>query len=281
MNSSLATQPQREHRGPALRNVKSAYEAFGGLNSTERERLLVEQLPQVKYIAKRIHDRLPPHVLLEDLIHAGILGLIEAIQRYDPARHVELKSYAKHRIHGAILDSLRDLDWSPRPLRRKARRIEEAQQKLRARLGYSPSESQLAEELGMGLDKFQHLLGELRGLDLRSLQSETVEEGFEREVRNATPTTAPDDPLSLCLRSEMTGLLAKAVEELPERERQLLALYYYEELTMKEAGAVLGIGEARVSQLHSAAIVRLRARMTELLTAQPSETAQEEPAPET
>ena len=281
MNSSLATQPQREHRGPALRNVKSAYEAFGGLNSTERERLLVEQLPQVKYIAKRIHDRLPPHILLEDLVHAGILGLIEAIQRFDPARHVELKSYAKHRIHGAILDSLRDLDWSPRPLRRKARRIEEAQQKLRARLGYSPSESQLAEELGMGLDKFQHLLGELRGLDLRSLQSETVEEGFEREVRNATPTTAPDDPLSLCLRSEMTGLLAKAVEELPERERQLLALYYYEELTMKEAGAVLGIGEARVSQLHSAAIVRLRARMTELLTAQPSETAQEEPAPET
>jgi RNA polymerase sigma factor for flagellar operon FliA len=257
--------------------VKSAYEAFSGLNSAERERLLVEQLPQVKYIAKRIHDRLPPHVLLEDLVHAGVLGLIEAMQRYDPARHVELKSYAKHRIHGAILDSLRDLDWSPRPLRRKARRIEEAQQRLRARLGYSPSESQLAEELGMGLDKFQHLLGELRGLDLRSLQSETMEESPGREVHNTAQTDAPDDPFSLCLRSEMTGLLAKAVEELPERERQLLALYYYEELTMKEAGAVLGIGEARVSQLHSAAIVRLRARMSELLRAQASE--ETEPAP--
>jgi RNA polymerase sigma factor for flagellar operon FliA len=260
--------------------VKSAYEIFGSLNSAERERLLVEQLPQVKYIAKRIHDRLPPHILLEDLIHAGILGLIEAIQRFDPARHVELKSYAKHRIHGAILDSLRDLDWSPRPLRRKARRIEEAQQRLRARLGYSPSESQLAEELGMTLDKFQHLLGELRGLDLRSLQSETLEEGSERAFNNLHPTASPQDPFVLCLRSEMTGLLARAIQELPERERQLLALYYYEELTMKEAGAVLGIGEARVSQLHSAAIVRLRARMRELLNAKKPRAAPKEPAPE-
>jgi RNA polymerase sigma factor for flagellar operon FliA len=260
--------------------MKSAYEIFGSLNSAERERLLVEQLPQVKYIAKRIHDRLPPHILLEDLIHAGILGLIEAIQRFDPARHVELKSYAKHRIHGAILDSLRDLDWSPRPLRRKARRIEEAQQKLRARLGYSPSESQLAEELGMSLEKFQHLLGELRGLDLRSLQPETLEESSERAPNNLNQAIALQDPFLLCLRSEMTGLLARAIQELPERERQLLALYYYEELTMKEAGAVLGIGEARVSQLHSAAIVRLRARMAELMRAQRPPAAPRQPTPE-
>jgi RNA polymerase sigma factor for flagellar operon FliA len=279
MSGSVATHPQRNHSGQTLREVKSAYQVFGSLNSAERDRLLVEQLPQVKYIAKRIHDRLPPHVLLEDLIHAGILGLIEAIQRFDPARHVELKSYAKHRIHGAILDSLRDLDWSPRPLRRKARRIEEAHQKLRARLGYSPSESQLAEELGITLDKFQHLLGELRGLDLRSLQSETLEEGSERAVLDVTPSAAAEDPFALCLRSEMTGLLAQAIAELPDREHQLLALYYYEELTMKEVGAVLGIGEARVSQLHSTAIIRLRARMKELLEAQGARRAQTEKTP--
>jgi RNA polymerase sigma factor for flagellar operon FliA len=253
--------------------MKSAYATFGNLNQAERERLLVEQLPQVKYIAKRIHDRLPPHVLLEDLIHAGILGLIEAMQRFDPARHVELKSYAKHRIHGAILDSLRDLDWSPRPLRRKARRIQEAHQKLSASLGYPPSEFQLAEELGMSLDKFQHLLGELRGLDLRSLQSETFEEGSGRGGSTFGSSTAAEDPFLLCLRSEMTGFLAEAIGELPERERQLLALYYYEELTMKEVGAVLGIGEARVSQLHSAAVIRLRARMEELLRARGTERA--------
>jgi RNA polymerase sigma factor for flagellar operon FliA len=131
----------------------------------------------------------------------------------------------------------------------------------------------------MDLEKFQHLLGELRGLDLRSLQSETMEEGSGREAHNSTRTEPPEDPFCLCLRSEMTGLLAKAVDELPERERQLLALYYYEELTMKEAGAVLGIGEARVSQLHSAAIVRLRARMSELLKAQKNPEELNEPAP--
>jgi RNA polymerase sigma factor for flagellar operon FliA len=123
----------------------------------------------------------------------------------------------------------------------------------------------LAQELGISLEKFQHLLGELRGLDLRSLQSETMDEVSEGGVSNFKQASDDEDSFSLCLRSEMTGLLAQAIEELPERERQLLALYYYEELTMKEAGAVLGIGEARVSQLHSAAIVRLRARMKELL----------------
>ena len=267
MSSPVTTQPQRDHSGQALRDVKSAYAAFGNLNQAERERLLLDQLPQVKYIAKRIHDRLPPHVLLEDLIHAGILGLIEAVQRFDPARHVDLKSYAKYRIHGAILDSLRDLDWSPRPLRRNARRIEEAHRKLSARLGYSPSDSQLAEELGMSLDKFQHLLGELRGLDLRSLQSETMEEGCDRGVSALGSSTAAEDPFLLCLRSEMMGLLAEAMGELPKRECRLLALYYDEELTMRKVGAVLGIGEARVSQLHSATVIRLRARMEELLGA--------------
>jgi RNA polymerase sigma factor for flagellar operon FliA len=259
--------PQRDHSGQTLGDVKSSYATFGNLNQAERERLLIDQLPQVKYIAKRIHLRLPPHVLLEDLMHAGILGLIEAIQRFDPARHVDLKSFAKYRIHGAILDSLRDLDWSPRPLRRMARRITEARQELSARLGYSPSESQMAEELGMSLDKFQHLLGEVRGLDLRSLQSETTEEGFDLGLSALGSSTAADDPFWLCWRSEMTGLLAEAMDELPERERRLLALYYNEELTMRKVGAALGIGEARVSQLHSAVVIRLRARMEELLKA--------------
>jgi RNA polymerase sigma factor for flagellar operon FliA len=132
----------------------------------------------------------------------------------------------------------------------------------------------------MSLDKFQHLLGELRGLDLRSLQSETLEEGSERGVSNVTPSMPAEDPFSLCLRSELAGLLAQAIGELPDRERQLLALYYYEELTMKEVGAVLGIGEARVSQLHSTAIIRLRARMDELLEAQGPTRAHTEKTPE-
>jgi RNA polymerase sigma factor for flagellar operon FliA len=132
----------------------------------------------------------------------------------------------------------------------------------------------------MSLDKFQHLLGELRGLDLRSLQSETLEEGSERGVSKVTPSSPIEDPFSLCLHAEVTGLLAQAIGELPERERQLLALYYYEELSMKEVGAVLGIGEARVSQLHSTAIIRLRARMQELLGAQEAMREHVEKTPE-
>jgi RNA polymerase sigma factor for flagellar operon FliA len=267
MSSFLSTQFQRDDSHHALRGVQSTYATLGNPNQAERERLLVDQIPQVKYIAKRIHLRLPAHVLLEDLIHAGILGLIEAVQRFDPARHVDLKSYSKYRIHGAILDSLRDLDWSPRPLRRMARRIAEARQKLSARLGYPPSESQLAEELGMSLDKFQHLLGEVRGLDLKSLQSETMEEGSGHGVSALGLCTAAEDPFLLCLRSEMRELLAVAIGELPERECRLLALYYDDELTMRKVGAALGIGEARVSQLHSAVVIRLRTRMGELLRA--------------
>ena len=246
-------------------SVESTDATFGNPNQGERERLLFDQLPQVKYIAKRIHVRLPPHVLLEDLIHAGIVGLIEAMQRFDPARRVEFKAYAKFRIHGAMLDSLRELDWSPRPLRRMARRIEEARHKLSARLGYSASEPQLAEELGMSLDKLQHLLGELRGLELKSLQSETTEEGSDRGISALGLSTAAEDPFLVCLRSEMAGLLAVAMGELPEREGRLLALYYDQELTMRKIGALLGIGEARVSQLHSAVVIRLRGRMEELL----------------
>src|SRR3984893_13311178 len=142
-------------------------------NKEERERLLLEHLPQVRYIARRIHDRLPAQVPLEDLVHAGVVGLIDAVEKFDPAKNAQLKSYAKFRIRGSILDSLRELDWSPRHLRRKARQIEEAHRDLKLRLGHVASEPELAVELGMHLEEFQHLLGELRGLDLGSLQTET------------------------------------------------------------------------------------------------------------
>src|ERR1019366_1218818 len=128
----------------------------------ERERLLLEHLPQVKYIARRIHNRLPAHVPLEDLIHAGVVGLIDAVGKFDPSKNVQLKSYANFRIRGAILDSLREMDWSPRHLRRQARRIDEAHRDLKLRLGRAASEPELAVELGMNLEVFQHLLGGLR-----------------------------------------------------------------------------------------------------------------------
>lgn len=252
-----------------MNDVKKAYESVSHLETSDHERLLLEQLPQVRYIARRIHDRLPPHIAFDDLVQAGIMGLMEALKKFDPSKNVELKTYAKHRIQGAILDSLRDLDWSPRPLRRKGRQLEQAHQKLRAQFGRAATETELAIELGMELKDLQHLLGDLRGLDLGSLQDEFTESGQESE-NLAAPTKGPDqEPFELCLKGELRTLLTSAVDELEPRERQVLSLYYFEELTMKEVGAVIGIGEARVSQIHSGALVRLRGRMRTLLEPAP------------
>ena len=249
--------------------ARKAYESVSHLEPKDQERLLLEQLPQVRYIARRIHDRLPAHIPYDDLVQAGILGLMEALHKYDPSKNVELKTYAKHRIQGAILDSLRNLDWSPRSLRKKARQLEQAHQRLRARFGRPATEPELAMELGLELKELQSLLGDLRGLDLGSLQDEFTESGQERESL-AAPTPGPDqEPFARCLEGELRGLLTRAVSELQPRERQVLSLYYFEELTMKEVGAVLGVGEARVSQIHSAALVRLRARMRSLLEVSP------------
>jgi RNA polymerase sigma factor FliA len=237
------------------------------IDSAARERLLQENLAEVRYIARRIHDRLPPHVPFDDLVHAGILGLIDAIDKYDPARNVQLKSYARFRIRGAILDSLRQMDWSPRALRRQGRRIEEAQRQLRANLGRSPNETEIAAHLDVPLAEYQRLLGELRGLDLGSLYGNTEEESSEDPQLSVT-SNEEEDPFTQCLRSEMRTLLAEAIEELSEKERHVLGLYYLEELTMKEVGTILDLGESRVSQIHTAAILRLRSRLREKLEAQ-------------
>jgi len=234
----------------------------------QRERTLLEHLAQVHHIARRIHDRLPPQVLLEDLVHAGILGLIDAVRKYDPRKNVLLKHYAEFRIRGAILDSLRQVDWSPRTLRRQAKRVEQARLACRARLGRDPSETEIAEEIGMSLKRLQRILGEVHGLDVGSLHSENAEPNGEDAVDPRAG--AEEDPFQQALRSEMTGLLDKALNELSAREREVLALYHFEELTMKQVGATLGIGESRVSQIHSAALLRLRTRLRQLTEKAPA-----------
>ena len=236
----------------------------------ERDRILLEQLPQVRYLARRIHERLPRHVPLEDLVHAGVIGLIDALNKFDSSKHVQFGSYAKFRIRGAILDSLREMDWGPRDLRRKARRVEEAERKLSLELGRAPTELEVAAELNMELREFQQLLTELDGLEVGSLHLESPWDGKDEDLCDYLPNAPEDTPFFRCMRSEMKELLARAIAELPEKEQQVLALYYLEELTMKEVGAVLGIGESRVSQIHSLAVVRLRGRLEDLMrTAKP------------
>jgi RNA polymerase sigma factor for flagellar operon FliA len=236
------------------------------LDSEERERLLAENLPEVRYIARRIHDRLPSHVNFDDLVHAGILGLIDAVDKFDPGKNVQLKSYAGFRIRGAILDSLRQLDWSPRHLRRQARRIEEVNRELSAVLGRNPTEPEIAEKLGMSLERFQQQLGELRGLDLGSLQAQADDHGGEVAL-TATVAQQEEDPFQLAARSEMRGFLAEGIEQLDEKERQVLGLYYLEELTMKEVGILMDVGESRISQIHTAALMRLRSWLTARINA--------------
>jgi RNA polymerase sigma factor for flagellar operon FliA len=230
----------------------------------KRERLLMEHLPQVHYIARRIRERLPAHVQFDDLVHAGVLGLMEALERYDPNKHVEFKSFARFRIQGAILDSLRELDWAPRALRRKGRDLERARQELRNRLGRPPTEPELAAALRIDLKKLQRLVNSLSGANVYSLQQEL---GADELVENRSDflIAQTEDPFTACLKRETSRILARAIADLPPRQRRVLALYYYQERTMKEVARALGVCEARVSQIHSSALVPLRSRLGELL----------------
>jgi RNA polymerase sigma factor for flagellar operon FliA len=231
-------------------------------SSPEQERIMMEQMGTVRWIARRIHERLPQHVELEDLISAGTLGLLDACTKFDPAKNVQFRSYAQFRIRGAILDSLRTLDWSPRELRRKGRAVEETVRKLTSQFGRAPSEPEIAHTMSISLAQYQQLLGELKGLEIGTLHVERSEDSGEEELAYI-PNPVEDDPLFRCLNSEMKERLAQAIDQLPERERLVITLYYYEEMTMKEIGMVLGVVESRVSQIHSSAVVHLRARLAQ------------------
>ena len=231
--------------------------------ATDRDLLLMEHLPTVRYLARRIHERLPQHVDLDDLISAGVVGLIDAFSKFDHSKKVQFKSYAQFRIRGAILDSLRTLDWSPRELRRKGRAVEEAIRSVTQRVGRAPSELEIAGEMELSLTEYQQLLGDLKGLEIGSLHMERSEESGDEELAYV-PGSPEEDPLFRCLKGEMKQRLADAIDELPEKERMVLTLYYYEELTMKEIGLTLGVVESRVSQIHSSAVLRLRTALADL-----------------
>lgn len=234
---------------------------FATLPADQREHLLLEHMSSVRYIARRIRERLPQHVEIDDLISAGVIGLMDAFNKFDTRKNVQFKSYAQFRIRGAILDSLRDLDWSPRELRRKGRAIEEAVNLLTGQLGRAPSEPEIAAEMQISLEAFQQLLGDLKGLEIGTLHTERNEDAGDDEI-NYIPGPEQDDPFLQCMKSEMRSRLAEAIEELPERERLVLSLYYFEELTMKEIGTAIGVVESRVSQIHSAAVLRLRSALS-------------------
>ncbi len=232
------------------------------LSAEERERLILEHLPQVRLIARRIHERLPDSVSLDDLISTGTVGLITAIDRFDPTLGVKLKTYAEYKIRGAILDSLRGLDWAPRQQRKRHKQIEAAISRAEQRLHRTPSEEEIAAELGIGIEEYHEWLVETHGLNLGSL--EVAAPNNEESSRDLLNYIADDEeawPSRIVERSELQRLLAEAITSMPDMEKTVLSLYYYEELTLREISKVVRLHESRISQLKSQAILRLRAYM--------------------
>ncbi|MEW6754759.1 MAG: FliA/WhiG family RNA polymerase sigma factor [Candidatus Latescibacterota bacterium] len=231
--------------------------------AAERQGQLVEYLPLVKYIAGRLAVGLPRSVEMDDLINAGVVGLIEAHHHFDAAKGVKFETYASLRIRGAILDELRGMDWVPRSTRARAREIERVIARLEGDLGRSPTEVELAEGLGVTLGEYYVMIDDVSSATLLSLDELTYGDDEDKPVALVDTVRSQNQPSALANleREEMRDLLAESLGELSEQERLVVALYYYEELTLKEIGQVLELSESRVSQLHTKAVLSLRAKL--------------------
>jgi RNA polymerase sigma factor for flagellar operon FliA len=231
------------------------------ISDDERERLILEHLPQVRLIARRIQERLPENISLEDLVSTGVLGLISAIDNFDPSHNVKLKTYAEYKIRGAILDSLRGLDWAPRQKRRKAKQIEAAITAAEQRLQMSPTEEETAAQLQISIEEYHQWLVEIRGLNVASLEYAGNDQG--KDLLHYIPDEHENLPSTLLEKSELERLLAEGIDGIPAIERTVLSLYYHEELTLREIAQVVNLHESRISQLKSQAILRLRSHLSE------------------
>ncbi len=221
-----------------------------------RDRIVLEHLPLVKAIAIRVHENLPVHVDLDDLIHAGVLGLFDSVTKYDAAKNVAFHAYAKHRIKGAILDSLRQLDWASRDLRKRQRQVDALARGLSSKLGRPPNESEMAEELGVSIDRWRKMELELHAAGLVSANPST-DRDRERDLTAEFPAAPELQPDRMCEQRQLQTTLARAMQRLPERYQKVVLLYYTNEMTMKEIGDMIGVNESRVSQIHKTALKKM------------------------
>jgi RNA polymerase sigma factor FliA len=229
-----------------------------------RDRLILTYAPLVKYVAGRLGSGLPAHVDEGDLVSYGLLGLISAIERYDPERDIKFETYAMARIKGAIIDELRALDWVPRSVRSRAREIERAIASLEARLGRAPTDEEIAGKLGISEDELNESLGDIARSSIAALDELWTVSGSGGDQIALIDTIEDEnaaDPQGSLSQTELKEAMADAIARLPEREKLVVTLYYYEELTLREIGEVLGVTESRVSQLHTKAILRLKAHL--------------------
>jgi len=244
-----------------LRELK---ESNSEIPASLKEQIVLEHAPLIRYIVNRIAVRLPSHIDLDDLHNTGVIGLMDAIDKYDPDKNCKFKTYAEFRIKGAILDQLRSLDWVPRSVRQKSRRLERAYGEVEQRLGRSASEEEVADSLGLQLDKFHELMNQVRGISLVNLE-ELRGNGGDGDRAGTFADVVEDvhseNPFATLKLSETKHLIADTIGALPEKERLVVSLYYYEDLNMKEIGQILGITESRVCQIHTKAVLRLRAKL--------------------
>ncbi|HJL73455.1 MAG TPA: FliA/WhiG family RNA polymerase sigma factor [Nitrospinaceae bacterium] len=237
------------------------------ITTENREEVIKQYSPMIKYVANRIAMRLPPHIEVDDLISVGVLGLIDAITKYDPTRGAKFKTYAEFRVRGAILDELRSMDWVPRSVRQKASNIDSVVQKLQSKLGRPPEDEEVAGEMGISLDQFFDTLNETKSMPVLSLEGLGIakETGEQQSLLDCLAGKGDTDPQTQIRLNELKEIIAQAIDTLPEQARLMISLYYYEELTMKEIGAVLDVTESRVSQIHSKAVFKLCTELKALI----------------
>lgn len=225
------------------------------ISQAVRDQIVLDHLPLVKAIAIRVHENLPVHVELDDLVHAGVLGLFDAVTKYDSCKNVAFSAYAKHRIKGAILDSLRQLDWASRDLRRRHKQVEQVTRDLASTLHRTPTEDELAEKMGVPVSRWRQMALDLRNVGLISASTRPADqEDLPAPEFPSKPETQPD---SMCARVQLKEVLENAMSVLPERYKKVVVMYYTNEMTMKEIGGMLGINESRVSQIHKSALEKM------------------------
>jgi RNA polymerase sigma factor for flagellar operon FliA len=248
--------------------LRALWENFKETGDTGiRERLILHYAPLVKYVAGRVGVGLPPNIEQADLVSYGIFGLIDAIEKFDIHRAIKFETYAISRIRGAIIDELRAIDWIPRSIRYKAREVERAYAALEAELRRTPTEPEVAERLGIGLDELHHIFSQVSYVNVVALDELLTvggEKGDKLSLVDTLEDTKAEDPVTAFEAEETKFLLARAINQLPEREKIVVTLYYYEGLTLAEIGRVLGVTESRICQMHTKAVLQLRAKLAEV-----------------
>ncbi|MGA2193160.1 MAG: FliA/WhiG family RNA polymerase sigma factor [Nitrospirota bacterium] len=234
---------------------------------TDRDEFITNYYPHINFLASRMAARLPANVMVDDLVNAGAIGLMDAMDKFDPEMGVRFQTYAEFRIKGAMLDELRNMDWLHRSIRKKATMLQKGMERAQMKLGRSATEEEVAGELGMDIEEYSRMLRDVSSISVISIEDLAIDDNGERNIWNIISDKEAPDPIEKLGLEELRDAMAVAIKSLPEKERLVITLYYYEELAMKEIGSIMKVTESRISQLHSQAVMRLKLKLAKYMTA--------------